>query len=249
MEIIAVHCTHGFNRTGFLISSYLIETEDWSPEAAVLEFAEKRPPGIYKADYIDEIFRRYGDVSDAPSVPDLPDWCNEDEDNVDGSNQSSGQKAHLDDDGLHIDTNSRSQISNIDSRAKIHKTGKFMDGVPGVIQVVSQPLLGNIQRLVCNLCNWRKRGFPGAQPVSMRLDNMNFIKERPYMVSWKADGTRYMMLIDGKDRVFFADRDHCIYQVENLTFLDRKDSNQHLTQTLLDGVRMYCIRHRNREVS
>lgn len=25
LEIIAVHCTHGFNRTGFLIASYLIQ--------------------------------------------------------------------------------------------------------------------------------------------------------------------------------------------------------------------------------
>lgn len=33
-----------------------------------------RKPGIYKSDYIDELFRRYGDVSDAPAVPKLPDW-------------------------------------------------------------------------------------------------------------------------------------------------------------------------------
>lgn len=24
-----VHCTHGYNRTGFLIISYLVEVEDW----------------------------------------------------------------------------------------------------------------------------------------------------------------------------------------------------------------------------
>eukprot|EP00111_Clytia_hemisphaerica_P022787 TCONS_00067084-protein len=28
-KIIGVHCTHGFNRTGFLIVSYLCETEEW----------------------------------------------------------------------------------------------------------------------------------------------------------------------------------------------------------------------------
>ena len=43
-------------------------------------------------------------------------------------------------------------------------------------------------------------------------------------------------IIDGKDRVFFAARDHCIYHVENLTCLDRKDESLHLSQTLLDGV-------------
>ena len=70
----------------------------------------------------------------------------------------------------------------------------------------------------------------------MRLDNMHLLNEMPYKVSWKADGTRYMLLVDGKGRIFFADRDHCIFHVENLTFLDRKKPDQHITQTLLDGV-------------
>ena len=207
----------------------MIETEDWSPEAAVLEFAAKRPPGIYKADYIEEIFRRYGDVSDAPAVPHLPDWCNEEE--VDDR----------DDDGNTMNDNSHTpQISTSrNPDAKRPKTAKFMEGVPGVFQVVSQPLLSDVQRLVQKLCGWRKHGFPGAQPVSMRLDNMELLSKMPYKISWKADGTRYMLLIDGKDRVFFADRDHCIFQVENLTFLDRKEPQNYLTQTLLDGVSMY----------
>ena len=241
LEIIAVHCTHGFNRTGFLISSYFIETEDWSPEAAVSEFARKRPPGIYKADYIEELFQRYGDVSDAPAVPDLPEWCNED-DTEEDSNTNSNHGNRLDDDGLPLEANGRTNSSeNSESRNKRVKIGKFMEGVPGVRQVVSQPLLGDIQRLIQNMCHWQKRGFPGAQPVSMRLDNMEFLSNMPYKVSWKADGTRYMMPIDGKARVFFADRDHCIYHVENLTFLDRKEPNQHLAQTLLDGVSTYKV--------
>ncbi len=41
-QIIAVHCTHGFNRTGFMISSFFVESEDWSIEAAVVEFAKAR---------------------------------------------------------------------------------------------------------------------------------------------------------------------------------------------------------------
>ena len=242
LEIIAVHCTHGFNRTGFLLAAYLIETEDWSPEAAVLEFAEKRPPGIYKADYIEELFRRYGDVSDAPSVPDLPEWCNENED----EDQNSGfdtSRNNVDDDGIPTVEHSLSHSSSASQSRNTHspKVGKFMEGVPGVTQVLSQPLLGQIQRSIQILCSWKKKGFPGAQPVSMRLDNMHLLTKMPYKVSWKADGTRYMMLIDGKNRVFFADRDHCIYHVENLTFLDRKDENLHLSQTLLDGVSPHKI--------
>ncbi len=38
-------------------------------------FANARPPGIYKEDYLQELFRRYGDVDDAPPAPPLPDWC------------------------------------------------------------------------------------------------------------------------------------------------------------------------------
>nr|KAF6507718.1 RNA guanylyltransferase and 5'-phosphatase [Rousettus aegyptiacus] len=47
-ELIGVHCTHGFNRTGFLICAFLVEKMDWSIEAAVATFAQARPPGIYK---------------------------------------------------------------------------------------------------------------------------------------------------------------------------------------------------------
>lgn len=33
-------------------------------------------------------------------------------------------------------------------------------------------------------------GFPGAQPVSMDKQNIKFLEQKPYKVSWKADGTR-----------------------------------------------------------
>jgi mRNA-capping enzyme len=46
LDIIGVHCTHGFNRIAYLIVSYLVQRLDWSVEAAVKEFAQVRPPGI-----------------------------------------------------------------------------------------------------------------------------------------------------------------------------------------------------------
>ena len=144
----------------------------------------------------------------------------------------------MDDDGNPIDQADQ-HLSNGDGRhgkSGNTKTVKFMEGVPGVQQVTAQPLLWEVQKTIQHMCGWRSKGFPGSQPVSMRLDNINLLQNMPYKVSWKADGTRYMMLIDGKDRVFFADRDHCIFKVENLTFLDRKDPQTHLSGTLLDGV-------------
>ena len=46
-----------------------------SIEAAVSVFSQMRPPGIYKQDYLDELFTRYGERDDTPSAPPLPDWC------------------------------------------------------------------------------------------------------------------------------------------------------------------------------
>ena len=44
------------------------------------------------------------------------------------------------------------------------------------------------------------------------------------------------MLIDGKDQTYFIDRDNCVFQVDNITFLHRKMPNKHIANTLLDGV-------------
>lgn len=44
---------------------------------------------------------------------------------------------------------------------------------------------------VCVDCCCRS-GFPGAQPVSMDRQNLRFLEQNPYKVSWKADGTRWV---------------------------------------------------------
>ena len=56
-----------------------------------------------------------------------------------------------------------------------------------------QPKLSTIQKKVQRAVGWSK-GFPGAQPVSMDRKNIGFLAEKPYMVSWKADGTRFLHL-------------------------------------------------------
>jgi len=33
------------------------------------------PPGIYKGEYLQELYRRYDDINDTPPPPELPDWC------------------------------------------------------------------------------------------------------------------------------------------------------------------------------
>jgi len=55
------------------------------------------------------------------------------------------------------------------------------------------------------------------------------------MVSWKADGTRYLLLIDGQGRNYFVDRDNCMSNAPDVSFRYRKNLEEHLCNTLVDG--------------
>ncbi|XP_060517361.1 mRNA-capping enzyme [Cylas formicarius] len=232
LKSIAVHCTHGFNRTGFLIVSYLVENMDFSLEVALQTFAQARPVGIYKDDYLEELYKRYDVLEDKPPPPNLPEWCFESDDR----NDENGD----DHESLSTASTSSSEQNNTGpprKKLKRHKdaTTKFMEGVPNVEYFDEPDKAFQLQRKVQRMCGWKDKEFPGCQPVSMTVDNLKFLKEKSYRVSWKADGTRYMMLIDGKDEVYFFDRNNTVFKVNGLTFLHRKDLSKHLKDTLLDG--------------
>ncbi|XP_015787487.1 mRNA-capping enzyme [Tetranychus urticae] len=218
MKKILVHCTHGFNRTGFLVCAYLVERQDWSIEASVNEFSKCRKPGIYKGDYLKELFDKYGDVEDTPDPPQLPSWCYDEED--------------ADDDVVNNgNTGSSSGSSRRDS---IKSNATFMEGISGV-SPADPKIWHEIQRKCKDMCEWHGSNFPGSQPVSLDFKNIHLLKQKNYLVSWKADGTRYMMLIDGEDRIYFIDRDNAVFQARGIRFPKRKDLNGHLSNTLLDG--------------
>lgn len=213
---IVVHCTHGFNRTGFMICSYLVKQEDWCIEAALAAFEKSRPPGIYKQDYIDELFTRYGDIEDRILAPPKPDWTNED-----------------------LEYNDDEQVSNhIASTSGRGGGGPCGDPVLESINGISFSLpaerIKELQRICSHMCKFNRKGFPGSQPVSLSHENLHFLQKEEYMVSWKADGARYMMLILGPDDMFFFDRDYRVAQVFNLQFF-RKNSTEFIGDTMLDG--------------
>lgn len=74
-----------------------------SIEAAVAAFAQARAPGIYKGDYLKELFCRYGDEEDTPPAPALPEWCFDDDDDggdVDDDGNAVGQESGPSSSGL-----------------------------------------------------------------------------------------------------------------------------------------------------
>ena len=51
--------------------SYLVEKQDWAVDAAIGVFSNARAPGIYKSDYILELFKRYDEEENAFEAPPL----------------------------------------------------------------------------------------------------------------------------------------------------------------------------------
>lgn len=249
LDCIAVHCTHGFNRTGFLIVSYLVERHDYAVDAAIRSFADARPPGIYKQDYINELYKRYGDEDDdVTTAPLLPGWCLDEEDEMDEYNDgshdheepSSSRKRKSDGQGG-LDENDGGENGEGEPskkkrrRENIRLDAVFMDGVPGVTLMTEKAKVNALQAIVQNMCHWDRTGFPGAQPVSMDRTNIRLLHTKPYKVSWKADGTRYMMLIHQEREIYFFDRDNSCFKVDGLKFPQMKDLTKHIKNTLLDG--------------
>ncbi|ENN77339.1 mRNA-capping enzyme isoform X1 [Dendroctonus ponderosae] len=237
LEIVAVHCTHGFNRTGFLIVSYLIEKMDFCLDVALQTFADARPVGIYKQDYLAELYRVYDDIKDMPPAPTLPDWCLESDDS--NGNEANGDSYAAPSSSRYSSASTKShaldKICFTRSSRRNNHTTKFMSGVPGVSHFDAQPRAFHLQSKVQTMCGWKERDFPGCQPVSMDQSNLKLLHKKPYRVSWKADGMRYMMLIDGEDEVYFFDRNHTVFKVDGVKFVSRKDLKSHLKNTLLDG--------------
>jgi pimeloyl-ACP methyl ester carboxylesterase/protein-tyrosine phosphatase len=57
--LVGVHCHYGYNRTGFLITCYLIERLGFGVQDAIDEFNRCRPPGIRHGHFVDTLFVRY----------------------------------------------------------------------------------------------------------------------------------------------------------------------------------------------
>ncbi|XP_034245318.1 RNA/RNP complex-1-interacting phosphatase [Thrips palmi] len=58
--LIGVHCTHGLNRTGYLVCKYMIDRLKWSPENAIEGFNQARGHNIERTNYLSDLHRSRG---------------------------------------------------------------------------------------------------------------------------------------------------------------------------------------------
>ena len=70
---IAIHCAYGFNRTGFVLCCYLIQTLGMSAEQALDAFAAARAPGVKHERFREALRRRYPLPGCSPVIMDEPD--------------------------------------------------------------------------------------------------------------------------------------------------------------------------------
>lgn len=50
--VALIHCTHGFNRTGYMVAAWLARSRGWVVPKCLDAFRRAREPGIYKHYYI-----------------------------------------------------------------------------------------------------------------------------------------------------------------------------------------------------
>ncbi|EOD19467.1 hypothetical protein EMIHUDRAFT_209015 [Emiliania huxleyi CCMP1516] len=73
---VVVHCTHGLNRTGYVVATALCRLEPHIPLGeALAAFSEQRPPGLWREQYVRALHDTYGGA--IPPLPPPPSWEHE----------------------------------------------------------------------------------------------------------------------------------------------------------------------------
>ncbi|XP_047325534.1 mRNA-capping enzyme-like [Impatiens glandulifera] len=202
-KYILVHCTHGHNRTGYMIVHYLMRTVPMSVSQAIKIFADARPPGIYKPDYIDALYTFYHEKRPEMVVcPPTPEWKRSSELDLNGDAVPDD-----DDDG----TSAVPVLENNESNVLMTNDDVLGDSIPYDQQEVFRQFCYQAMKLKAGPKGTAQ--FPGSHPVSLNSENLQLLRQRYYYATWKADGTRYMMLIT-LDGCYLVDRDFNFRRVQ-----------------------------------
>ena len=177
--VVAVHCRHGYNRTGYMIcrSAVILGIVN-NPAEAVAAFAAARPPGIYKPEYITALFASVGYA--APErVPRWPMW----------------RAARRAADGLpplwRTELENRRAPWPIPPRflpfpSSAHEIGSV---VPLVMDCASV-----VRACAAHACGCQPSEFGGAQPLALGRAELQAVRTG-HVVSWKSDGVRLIVVI------------------------------------------------------
>ncbi|OAE31821.1 hypothetical protein AXG93_1838s1310 [Marchantia polymorpha subsp. ruderalis] len=220
-----INFEHGVNTKQPGVKKYVL---------CIRTFAQSRPPGIYKQDYIESLYTFYNEKRPEPLIcPSTPEWKRPTE----------------------VDLNGEAKHDEEDDDDESILAALQEDAIVGPLTMTNDDVLGDgisdeqqmeMQRYIC--CALETLGkpgqqqqthslrFPGSQPVSLDRKNLQLLRQRYYYATWKADGTRYMLFLT-RDGCYLIDRNFRFRRVQ-LRFPTRKSKENypdyhHLT--LLDG--------------
>ncbi|WZZ01373.1 hypothetical protein YC2023_073701 [Brassica napus] len=211
---ILVHCTHGHNRTGFMVVHYLMRSSPlMSVTQALKTFGHARPPGIYKADYIDALYSFYHETKPESAVcPQTPEWKRSEENESLSLSLSSPCVPFV-----------IKKMSNDDVLGDEIPYGQEKCYQEFCYEMMNVKIEGRSSSLQ----------FPGSHPVSLDREGFQLLRRRYYYATWKADGTRYMMLLT-REGCYLIDRKFRFRRVQMRFPCKPHEARVH-DYTLLDG--------------
>jgi mRNA-capping enzyme len=71
-SVAVMHCTHGLNRTGFLLVYALCVLDGCTLAEALTIFGQVRPPGLWREQYVQALHDKFG--GPLPPLPQPPEW-------------------------------------------------------------------------------------------------------------------------------------------------------------------------------
>lgn len=192
-KFVFIHCTHGHNRTGYVIVCALIRMmgeHGMTVTRGVRSFAKCRTPGIYKDSYLEDLCS-YHHEKRKLMCPETPSWRRD--------------RHNEDEEGEGAEEASADHLAGPMGHDKILEIGEVIDPVEAqhILRIASGILLPEGQTLPSlapSPCPWTAgevhRPFtPVASHPSRHRSNLALLAEFRYRVTWKADGTRYMLFI------------------------------------------------------
>ncbi|KAL0783803.1 hypothetical protein Bca101_000048 [Brassica carinata] len=234
-KYILVHCTHGHNRTGFMIVHYLMRSmPTMNVTQALKMFSDARPPGIYKPDYIDALYTFYHEIKpETATCPPTPEWKRSTELDL------NGDAVHQDDGDGDDDDDAQPgpvQFQEISQEIVTMSNDDILgDEIPHYQEEAYRKFC--YKMLMMSIGGRGCAQFPGSHPVSLDRESLQLLRQRYYYATWKADGTRYMMLLT-IDGCYLIDRSFKFRRVQ-MRFPCRHSSGGMPDQvhhfTLLDG--------------
>ncbi len=107
--------------------------------------------------------------------------------------------------------------------------GLYING-PDSVKITDPIVIENLKNFILNYWPNRKNNhFPGALPVSLERKSLYKLKQYPYLICFKSDGVR-MMLLQHLNKIYMVDRSFVFYLIH--TYDEKETMN---TSTLFDG--------------